>query len=251
MHDRLLMYHELASWWPVLSGPQDYAEEAGIFRDTLQSLSARPIVSMLELGCGGGNNALHLKAHFRMTLTDVSEEMLAVSRALNPECEHVQGDMRSLRLGRRFDAVFVHDAIGYMLTEEDLRAAMQTAWVHLESGGPALFVPDFTTETFAASTDHGGHDAPDRSMRYLSWSHLDAGGEPGYSTDFVYVLRDANGMRVLHETHRFGLFSRHDWVRLLGEVGFEPYAVPCNHSTFYEGPREMFCGVRPLTKGRP
>ena len=35
-----------------------------------------------------------------MTLVDLSEEMLAVSRELNPECEHLQGDMRTLRLGR-------------------------------------------------------------------------------------------------------------------------------------------------------
>ncbi len=33
------------------------------------------------------------------------------SRELNPDCEHVLGDMRTLRLGRTFDAVFVHDAV--------------------------------------------------------------------------------------------------------------------------------------------
>jgi hypothetical protein len=46
-----------------------------------------------------------------MTLVEPSVGMLAVSRALNPDLEHVQGDMRTVRLGRHFDAVFVHDAI--------------------------------------------------------------------------------------------------------------------------------------------
>jgi hypothetical protein len=40
--------------------------------------------------------------------------------AADPECEHLQGDMRELRIDRTFDAVFVHDAIAYMTTEEDL-----------------------------------------------------------------------------------------------------------------------------------
>jgi trans-aconitate methyltransferase len=61
-----------------------------------------------------------------MTLVDLSEEMLVVSRRLNPECEHLLGDMRTLRLGRSFDAVFVHDAIDYMTTEADLRRAVRS-----------------------------------------------------------------------------------------------------------------------------
>ena len=79
---------------------------------------------VLELGSGGGNNAVHLKAGFDLTLVDLSAEMVAVSQPLNPECDHVVGDMRTVRLGRTFDAVFVHDAVAYMLTEDDLRAAM-------------------------------------------------------------------------------------------------------------------------------
>ena len=67
--------------------------------------------TLLELGSGGGNNASHLKARFNCTLTDISPDMLALSRTLNPECEHLEGDMRTLRLGRTFDVVFIHDAI--------------------------------------------------------------------------------------------------------------------------------------------
>jgi threonine dehydrogenase-like Zn-dependent dehydrogenase len=38
--------------------------------------------------------------------------MLALSRRLNPACEHVPGDMRSIRLGRVFDCVLVHEIVG-------------------------------------------------------------------------------------------------------------------------------------------
>lgn len=94
----------------------------------------------------------------RLLLTDVSDAMLAVSRARNPECEHRVGDMRTLRVGRTFDAVFVHDAVCYMTTEADLPSAMETAWIHCRPGG-ALFAPDYARENFpGALTDDGGCD---------------------------------------------------------------------------------------------
>lgn len=108
------LYQELAAWWPLLSAPADYADEAAFVRQTLIAACEKPPRTLLELGSGGGNNASHLKAHFLMTLVDLSAEILAVSRDLNPECEHIAGDMRTVRLGRRFDAVFIHDAIMYM-----------------------------------------------------------------------------------------------------------------------------------------
>src|SRR6266404_5458871 len=108
------LHDQLASWWPLLSPPAEYAEEAAFYEQSLLAAGDLPARTVLELGSGGGNNASHLKRHFEITLVDVSPAMLAVSRALNPECEHVRGDMRTLRLGRQFDRVFIHDAIAYM-----------------------------------------------------------------------------------------------------------------------------------------
>ena len=131
------LYHR-ARGWPLLDDPADYVEEAGLYGDLPAEARDGPIESLLELGCGGGNSASHLKRRFRrLLLTDVSEEMLAVSRALNPECEHRVGDMRTLRLGRTFDAVFVHGAVFYMTTEADLRCAMETAWAHCRAASAA------------------------------------------------------------------------------------------------------------------
>ena len=85
------------------------------------------VETVLELGSGGGNNASHLKQHFALTLVDRSEQMLDVSSGLNPECEHIEGDMRTVRLDRTFDGVFVHDALAYIVTEPDLEAVFETA----------------------------------------------------------------------------------------------------------------------------
>ena len=116
--------------------------------------------------------------------------MLALSRTLNPECEHLEGDMRTLRLGRTFDVVFIHDAISYLTTEDDLRAAIETAFVHVRPGGVVILTPDATTEIFKPKTDHGGHDGEDgRSLRYLEWTHAPEPGGSTYVTDYAIVAR--------------------------------------------------------------
>src|SRR6516162_367399 len=152
------IYRELADWWPMLSAPDDYREEAEFFQQLIEEADGGSTRTLLELGSGGGNNASHLKHRYTMTLVDPLPEMLAVSRALNPECTHFQGDMRSVRLGRQFDAVFIHDAIMYMTTESDLGLAIESAYSHCRAGGVALFVPDCTRETFEERTDQGGRD---------------------------------------------------------------------------------------------
>ena len=106
-------YDELAEWWPLFSPPEHYREEAADLLPRLGRPGPADAATLLELGSGGGSLASHLKAHFTMTLTNRSEGMLAVSRTVNPECEHLVGDMRTLRLDRRFDAVLIHDAIMY------------------------------------------------------------------------------------------------------------------------------------------
>ncbi len=142
------MYTSLAGWFHLITAPADYEEEAAFALAALRARASGELAEALELGCGGGNLASHLKRDLQLTLIDLSEEMLVVSRSLNPECEHIADDMRTLRLGRLFDAVVVHDAVMYMTTETDLAAAIETAFVHLRPGGAAVFLPDCVRETF-------------------------------------------------------------------------------------------------------
>ena len=216
------MYSEIAAWWPLLSAPADYEGEAGFYTRTLQEATDPPARTVLELGSGGGNNASFMKRHFEMTLVDLSEEMLAVSRSLNPELEHLQGDMRSIRLDREFDAVFVHDAVCYMTSAEDLGAAIETAYIHARPGGAALFCPDFVRETFVERTDHGGHDEGTKAMRYLDWTWDPDPTDPTYLVDYAFILREADGTtRSFHEQHVEGLFGRDEWLGLMRDAGFD------------------------------
>ena len=241
------LYGELSSWWTLLSAPADYEEEAAFYLKTIVAACPTPPRTLLELGSGGGNNALHMKRHFdRVTLVDLSPGMLDMSRALNPECEHVEGDMRTVRLGRTFDCVFVHDAVCYMTSEADLGRAVETAFMHCRPGGAALFCPDHVRENFHESTDHGGHDGADgRGMRYLAWAWDPDPHDTTYTVDYAYLMRSSDGsIRVEHDRHIEGLFSRADWVRVLTEVGFAPRVVPFEHSELEPGTHEVFVAAK-------
>lgn len=223
----LKLYSELATWWPLLSPPEDYADEAEFFWRVLSKAGLPLSPSLLELGCGGGSNAFHLKKTFaQMTLTDISPHMLAISRALNPECEHLEGDMRTLRLGRTYDVVFIHDAVEYMTTPQNLEQAIETAFIHCKPGGMALFVPDHVRETFQPSTDHDGRDGHGRALRYLEWAYDPDDNDTMYTVEYVYLLREGNQpAQVEHEQHICGLFPRTEWLRLLHNIGFQPEIV--------------------------
>lgn len=223
----LKLYTELAVWWPLLSPVSEYEDEAAFFLQILQEESGLSNASLLELGAGGGNNAFFLKSHFaRVTLTDLSPEMLAVSRRLNPDCEHLPGDMRTLRLHRTFDVVFIHDAIEYMLSPGDLRQALETVALHCKPDGLALFVPDHVRETFRPSTEHGGSDGQGRSLRYLEWTYDPDETDSTYTTEYVYLLRQGQqAAHIEHERHTCGVFARQEWLKLLQEAGFRPKII--------------------------
>ncbi len=242
--DGLRMYDELADWFHLLTPPEDYGEEATFILGCLRERVDGPLETLLELGSGGGNTASHLRPLVRLTLTDISPEMLDLSRSLNPGCEHLVADMRSARLGRTFDAVLVHDAIMYMASAADLHAALTTAFVHLRPGGAAAFAPDCVRETFLAKTDHGGHDSMERSLRYLEWTYDPDPGDTTYITDFALLLREGEtDVRVRYDRHVMGLFARGTWLELLADVGFEPSVL------VDQGGRDIFMGVRPRNRG--
>ena len=239
------MYSDLAPWFHLLTHPSDYRDEAAFVTRVVEEVVGPEAQTLLELGSGGGNNASHLKARFTCTLTDISPDMLALSRDLNPECEHLEGDMRTLRLGREFDVVFIHDAISYLTTEDDLGAAIQTAAVHTRPGGVVVLTPDATMEIFKPSTDHGGHDGEDgRSLRYVEWTHPASGST--YDVDYAIIARGpGESVRVVHDRHTLGVFPRATWERLIREAGLE--LVDTTVENPYELEQAAFVARRPTT----
>ena len=130
-----------SKYYDLLYRDKDYPGEARYIHElvTKHRPGARTV---LDLGCGTGRHAqLLAERDYQLTGVDLSEEMLKVARESGPQLSFVQGDVRSVRLGKTFDVVLsLFHVMSYQTTNADLRAALSTVREHLAPGG--LFVFD-------------------------------------------------------------------------------------------------------------
>ena len=203
------LYGELAEWWPVLCPPELVEDEAYAVLGLLQWASKRPVRSLLELGSGTGALATHIHPDIDVVLVDGSSQMLSVSQTLNPDREHIEGDMRTLSLPRRFDAVLLHDAVMYLTSQEDLEATLRVAAAHLEPGGALLIAPDTIEETFHEGTVSLEATAQDGRSAHLTEWHWDPDPSDGLTrVEFSLLLREpGSGVVAVHESHELGLHA--------------------------------------------
>ena len=219
------LYADLAHLWPLMSPPEDYADEGARLRSELRTRLGPGRARLLELGTGGGHLLHHLAGEFEATAVDLSDAMLGHARRLNPGVTHHVGDMRTVRLGETFDAVLIHDAIDYMRTEDDLRAAFSdSAWAHLRPGGA---VPRHSRTTTWRRL-HRRRTSPTRPAaegrrrthlrRVLDGSRTreTRRSRRSMSSSFGRTAR----LRVEVDRHTTGLFPIGTWERLLVESGF-------------------------------
>ena len=244
MVQNTLLYNELAYLWPAISPPEDYAVEAEDWRRALRQYLGPGRHRLLELGVGGGHNLSHLTAEFDAVAVDISPLMLELSRRLNPSVEHHLGDMRTFRLeGRSFDAVLVHDAICYMLTEDDLRAAFATAKAHLQPGGLLLVAPDLVRDSFRPGMKLRW--STERDGVQITTEETVCDPDPSDTTvesHFTYTITERGVQRVERDIHITGLFPLATWMSLLEEAGFRTDRIPLPGDG--EGCGEhLFCGV--------
>jgi SAM-dependent methyltransferase len=216
-----LLYTDLVPWYRLVDPVADHADEAELYCRALESAAAIRPETLLELGAGAGNNAFHLKQRFRCTLTDISAAMRALARQQNPDCEVLHGDMRSLRLGRTFDVVLVADAVMYMTTEADLRAAIETAFAHTRPGGAALFAPDCVRETLCERCELLQAEDGGRALRGLEWAWDPDPTDSIYLVEYAFLLRDGHQVQTAHDRHLEGVFSMQTWLELLRGSGYQ------------------------------
>ena len=194
--------------------------------------------SLLNVGCGGGKNVFNLKRHYDVTGLDLSPRMLELAQDLNPECEFVQGDMRTFSLQRMFDAVLVDDAVSYVASRADLGATFAAVWRHLSPGGVVVVSPDDTKETFVQNrtvvTSAVGKRKPANvEVMFVENSYDPNPDDDHYEGTMVYLIREDGKLRVETDRHVLGLFPLDVWREALTAVGFRVH-----EETYVEGDKE-------------
>jgi len=146
------VFGDYARYYNLLYRDKEYAAETEFILDCLKRHGGMP-ATLLDLGCGTGRHALEMARRgvcvtgvdMSATMLEMGRQLLATSPNLPAEVlppQLQEGDARTVRLGKRFDAVTsLFHVMSYQNTEKDALAVMETARQHLKPGG--LFLFDF------------------------------------------------------------------------------------------------------------
>ena len=145
----MTVFGNYARYYDLLYKTKDYVSEARFVHQLLQKHAPADSSSILELGCGtGAHAALLAKQGYHVHGVDLSREMLhrfedrraQLPVELNSKLASSHGDVRDVRLGKRFDVVLsLFHVMSYQSTNQDFAAAFATAKTHLRPGGVFIF----------------------------------------------------------------------------------------------------------------
>ncbi len=183
--------------------------------------------SLLDIGCGTGRDLAYVAERCPDCIgVDIQESMVAFARDRRPHIDLRVGDMRSLHLGRSFEAITcMGNTIGNLHADEDLTMAFATFATHADAG--TLLVLE-TLNTLGA--DDGGElarrfiiDTPgakasgnatydhDRRRQLLTRRRVWTGLDDGPVEDFVrYRTRAPRELEHHLGMHGFATLAMHD-----------------------------------------
>ncbi|MBN1892977.1 methyltransferase domain-containing protein [bacterium] len=220
MADGWIAYNDLAWTEDWLADPSDYEKEVQFYVDLIRRAAAGSPRTLLHLGSGAGGHDRIFKRHFTVTGVDISPGMLKKARLAHPDVEYLEGDMRTVRLGRKFDAVAIPDSIDYMAMEDDLRQAVQTAALHLKPGG-VLLVAAKTKETFQNNNFAYTGDRDGVHVTALENNYIHPFRPNTYEAVIVYLIRKQGELEIHTDRHVLGLFPLAFWEQLFRDAGFD------------------------------
>lgn len=212
-----ISYNDLAWTEDWLANPSDYEEEALVYVDLIKRTAPEPPRTLLHLGSGAGGHDWVFKRHFTVTGVDISLGMLNKARIAHPDIEYLEGDMRTLRLNRQFDAVVIPDSIDYMASLDDLRQAIQTAVTHLKTGGVLLVVAK-TEETFQNNNFAYTGEKNGVHVTLFENNYINPFLSNTYEATFVYLIRKQGELTIHTERQVLGLFSQATWEKLFNDA---------------------------------
>lgn len=219
-------YNNLAWTERILGTTESYKEEALTYIEFIKSHTSASSPTMLHLGCGAGGHDFHFKRHFSVTGVDLSAGMLEIAKKTNPEITYVEGDMRTINLNRKFDAVVIPDSIMYMSTLADLKKTLVNAARHLKTGGVMLVVAH-TKEDFKENNFAYTGEKEEIHVTVLENNHIVS--DSTYEATMIYLIRQQGKLKIHHEVHTCGLFPYKHWMEIFAECQLEMSGISMDH----------------------
>jgi SAM-dependent methyltransferase len=217
-----------AGFYDAMYADKDYGAECDLVEEVFRRFGAWPTRSILDLGCGTGNHLIPLAQRgYEVSGVDLSPEMLALAArkadAAGLNMSLIEGDVRSVDLGRTFDAVLLMFAvIGYQRSNADVLATLRTARRHLDPGGVLFFDTWYGPGVLSSppGTREREIDVPGGPVRRLVEGELDV---PRHLCTVRYRLERGDEQTV--ETHVMRYFFPLELELFLDVCGFEMTAL--------------------------
>jgi SAM-dependent methyltransferase len=213
-------YTRSAAFYDVIHAGKAYADEAATVHARIQAHLRSGGNALLDVGCGTGNHAAHLRAHYRVEGVDLEQQLLDIARERYPDATFHQGDMTAFDLGRPFDAVVcLFSAIGYARTEEGLRRTVANFARHLRPGGVAVVEPWLTPEAFKPGM-------PKLDVFESAELKVARMGRTEWEGDlsvivFAHLVGHPGGIDHWEDRHLLGLFTHQQMLDAFAAAGLE------------------------------
>jgi SAM-dependent methyltransferase len=218
--EKWISYNELAWTEPIVAPPELLSDEIELYCRLIRENSLIEPKTLLHLASGAGIGDYTFKEHFTVTGVDISQGMLEVARQVNPEVTYHYGDMRTVDLGKKFDAVAIPDSIGYMTKLEDLCKTFHTACNHLQKGGVLLITAHMQEEFKANNFVYSGKRG-DIEVTVFENNYITDAERTNYEATIIYLIRRNGELEIYTDRHIIGLFSSEIWYGLFKEMALD------------------------------
>jgi SAM-dependent methyltransferase len=220
-----------SSYYDLLYRDKDYAAEAAFLRGVIKRFAPR-VDRVLELGCGTGAHARHLAAlGFSVCGIDSSPSMVecalssqaALAADSHRRLTFLQGDIRNLRLGEKFNCVLsLFHVMSYMASNADLQQAFLTVRHHLAPGGICIFDCWYGPAVLHLRPSVRVKELEDEEFSVLRIAEPEMRSNEN-AVDVNYTLwirnRAADTLEIVKETHRMRYLFRPEIDLLVEQTG--------------------------------
>ena len=222
----------------VGTGIKDYLAESTELRRIIEE-SSSGAKTLLDVACGTGAHLAELRRWYEVEGADLSPAMLAVARDRLPGIKLHRADMRTLDLGRSFDAVIcLFSSIGYITDPAEMRWAVARLAAHVAPGGVLILDgwvrPDAWHEGSPPQPDIAQDD--EALVVRLAFTRRERNIT---NLDMHHLVQTAEGIQYFVENHRLVLTATEDYVSAVEGAGLVARVIPD-----YMPARDRIVGVR-------
>lgn len=214
------MFSETPELYDAIYGSfKEYEAEADTIAEVIRRL-APDAESVLDIACGTGSHALHLRNHgYAVHGVDIEPAFVRIARQKVPDARFSEGDMTTFDLGPRFDVVLcLFSSIGYLHELAAVERALGRFHAHLNPDGVAVVEPWITPEDFTPGRLYVHSVDGERPVVRMSHSRVEGRLS---RLEFQYLVGGPGGIEHRIEHHDLGLFTRDEMLEAFAGAGFE------------------------------